>query len=250
MLTPNDLYNKIIYHLYYKIPFSHIRVGDGEAKFLHFSKNSKESVFIQNKQINREITDSEYTYIKEKLSAAISKADILGVPSELESKKSDWVYVYPVLNELKKREDWICEKYCNMWSNRHLLERGYISKILKRINSVVLISGRDVTDALKLKYKNIIEIEYYDIPPEQRFEKEKNTKIDTLGLFEEISKKIKQKNRKGQLLLYGTGFFGKYLGQTFKECGGVAVDIGSVFDIFAGIANRGWAINLVKRNKL
>lgn len=250
MLKTHELYNLILDHLEQKKPFSNLRVGDGEAKFLHFPKNSKQSIYIQKKQINREINELEFEDIIKKLSLAICKADVLGIPNTIESKKSDWVYVLPVLEELKKKTEWSCEKYCNMWSNRHLLEMGLIDNILKKIKEIVIISGRDVGEKIKEKYNNIERIEYHTIPPEQNYEKVKNTTVNTLDLFSEISKKIQDKNREGQLLLYGTGFFGKYLGQVFKESGGVSIDMGSVFDIFAGLSNRGWSINLVKKYKL
>ena len=251
-MTTEELYDTLIEHLDNKKPLLHLRVGDGEAKFLHFPINSYESKFVQTKQINKLLNKFEFEDSKKKLSDVICRANILGIPNSNEEKKSDWIYVPIVLNELKTRSDWTCESYCNMWVNRHLLERRLIHKLLLKADSLVIISGRDVKDALLEKYKNIKNIEYYIIPPEQNYEKEieKNKSIDTLKLFDEIAINLRKEDRSGQLLFYGTGVLGKYIAQSFTEAGGVSLDLGSVFDIFAGRAHRGWAINLLSRHRL
>jgi hypothetical protein len=251
-MTTEEFYDTLIEHLNDKKALLHLRVGDGEAKFLNFPINSYESKFVQTKQINKLLNTFEFEDSKKKLSDAICRADILGTPNSNEETKSDWIYVPIVLNELKKRNDWTCEKYCNMWINRHLLERKLLHKLLLKINSLVIISGRDVKDALLEKYKNIENIEYYLIPPEQNYEKEvdKNISINTLKVLDEIATDLKKEDRRGQLLLYGTGVFGKYLAQVFTEAGGVSLDLGSVFDILAGRAHRGWSINLLSKHRL
>lgn len=56
--------------------------------------------------------------------------------------------------------------------------------------------------------------------------------------FEQMRSLIRQDVNPGNLVLIGAGLFGKVYCQDAKDSGAVAIDLGSAFDLFAGVATR------------
>ena len=108
------------------------------------------------------------------------------------------------------------------------------------LNYYKIITCRDISPLLKSHF-NIKKIIHYKIPPEHRFEDNPN-KVEW-NFFPKVHTEIKNQllsqDNCGKLCLYGAGLAGKDLGLYFKQSGGVAFDIGSVFDHWIGKQTRG-----------
>jgi len=58
------------------------------------------------------------------------------------------------------------------------------------------------------------------------------------GLFESFLARLQQEDLAGALVLVGAGLFGKVYCQAAKRKGAIAIDMGSAFDLLAGVATR------------
>ncbi|HYW17193.1 MAG TPA: hypothetical protein VE891_13705 [Allosphingosinicella sp.] len=58
------------------------------------------------------------------------------------------------------------------------------------------------------------------------------------GRFEQVRSRIRTEGLAGALVLVGAGLFGKIYCQDARNAGAVAVDLGSAFDLLAGVATR------------
>lgn len=111
--------------------------------------------------------------------------------------------------------------------------------ILFNRKELTIITCRDVKDKLK-KYFNISTINQHLIDGEEPFrENASSTNEHYSKQFPKLLTLIKSESRIGQLLLVGAGYLGKCYCVEWMRMGGIAVDIGSVFDNWAGYVTRG-----------
>lgn len=238
-LYSKDIVFLVIDSLKKQKPFFMLRIGDGEM--LYFDKNQDRAKTHCKEQLGYLLTEQEIQKIKTDINTSIIFSDVLGLPTAYHEKFNAWRRIIEHYNLLKNQnsDKWKCNKYCSIDIHYELLQDNSYEKILKETNTLFLVSSRDVKDKLKLKFPNIDKIEQYLIPGEQIYEIEKTKSRDFVEQIENIRKIIKSKNRQSQLLLYGAGFVGKIIGYDFSSMGGVALDIGSVFDAWVGKNTRG-----------
>ena len=58
------------------------------------------------------------------------------------------------------------------------------------------------------------------------------------AMFEDVRDRIRQSDLRGTLVLVGAGLFGKVYCQDARNAGAVAIDMGSAFDLLAGVSTR------------
>jgi hypothetical protein len=216
-----------------------LRIGDGEM--LYFDKDNKRAKEHCINTLNYLLSDAEIEKVKKDLNDSIVGADILGLPTQYHQQYPAWKRILSHYATLKTQrcDEWKCDKYCSIDLHYELLEDDCYGKILRETKRLVIVSSRDVKERLLLKFPNIESIEQHLIPGEQQYESKKNETRNFPEIIENIRNLIKSKPRKGELLLYGAGFVGKIIGLDFSNCGGVAIDIGSVFDSWVGKNTRG-----------
>jgi len=115
-----------------------------------------------------------------------------------------------------------------------LYKADLLGHLLQGLDSVTIISCRDVREMLSKTY-GLAHVEWLGLPPEAQtcgFRATEHWPRTFRQLRAEITVK-----RPGQLFLIGGGPLGKIYAAWVKQRGGVALDIGSVFDILAGINN-------------
>ena len=238
--SSQDIKVRVLECIEKKQSFFMLRLGDGDM--ITVQNNERLSKYSHN-LIGRNISSEELSFTQTKLKKCVLMSDILGLPTEKHVEKHElWKYLYEYYENIRKSSngDWIEKKYCSIDSHTELLSSGDLFEILGKVSKIVIVSPRNVVDKLKQKFKNLLEIEYYSIPGEQKYEDDKYTGIDFFDRIKEIISAIKSKAREGELLIYGAGTFGKVLGLEFKIMGGVVLDIGSVFDLFVGKMTRGF----------
>lgn len=239
IISTEDLGLKIIDHLQNGKSLSMVRMGDGEMIITNNVVERLNKFCIR--QIGRVITNEELNYAQNNIIKSITRCDILGLPSKSHITKHPlWASIVPYYNSLRyNNKDWNEKIYCSIDSHLHLLQTKIIFNIFQTVNKIVIVSGRDIGNRLMEKFPNIKEVEYYSLPPEQIYEVNKNREINIFTLLEDITNKLVSKDRTGELLIYGTGPFGKHIGIDFSNKGGVSLDLGSVFDLFVGKITRG-----------
>lgn len=235
-----DLYNDVIFCLKNKYPLFMLRMGDGEMIIANNHEGSMS--FFSKKQIGRLMTQDEIELTKKNLIESVLNCTILGLPTKSHVKASSlWEELFEYYDKIKNENfnDWNKKKYCNINFNYDILIDETLFNILKETENLVIVSPRNLVDKLKLKFPNIKNIEYYDVPGEQAYEEIKNSNKNIFDEIKIISEKIKSKNRKGEILIFGVGPFGKILGSDFYKMGGISLDLGSTFDMLAGKVTRG-----------
>lgn len=239
-ISTTEIKDKVLHCLADHASLSLVRLGDGEMIITNNDVNKIDNFCI--KQIGRKITNTELLSAQQNILQSVLNCNILGLPTAAHCKKNIlWkkiIYYYDNVQN-SYPEEWISKDYCSINSHLDLLYRGDIFSIFKELTSIVIVSSRDIVARMQKKYPNIKNIEWHSIPAEQRYEVVKNQKINIFDELENISNKLVSTSRYGQLLIFGSGPFGKHLGTRFASAGGVALDLGSVFDLFVGKHTRG-----------
>jgi hypothetical protein len=238
--TSKNIKDDVLKCLQDNVGLSMLRLGDGEVILLREITDKIKQFSIN--QLGRELTKEELNKTQNYLRDSVLYSNILGLPCSYHIEKNKlWenlLFYYKEI-EVRYEKNWRKKEYCSIDSHMELLKNGDLFEILSKCQKIVIVSSRDIVDKLKEKFPNIKKIEFYQVPGEQKYEIQKNTKIDLFELIEEITKKLKSKNRGGELLIYGVGPFGKQLGYEFASMNGVSLDLGSVFDLFVGKVTRG-----------
>ncbi len=212
-----------------------LRIGDGEM--LYFGQDRNRMQMHCEQQLGYMLSNLELEQVKNNINESIMHADVLGLPTTYHKRSSVyWKNIEDYYIELKTKnpQNWKCNKFCTIDVHYELLHENCYDKIFKETKKLFLVSSRDVKEKISLKYPNIEQIEQHLISGEQVYETVKSTSRNFIKQIQDIESIIKSKPRQGELFLYGAGFVGKILGYVFSSSGGVAVDIGSVFDSWVG----------------
>lgn len=231
MITTPKLFELISEHLAHKEPLSVIRYGDGEYLVMtgigqenpiHAIPYNKHLGYIPDYQIRKQISNNLYE--------SIYQADIIGVTQNTGSKwnKTNRFFM-DLIND---------KKHCSADYHTEMLINGYLDKLLKKAENLAIVTGHDLSKPLKRRYPNLKNILWYQIPLQHNyFGQQKNNHFP--HAYHKVIDGIKISDLKGFLCLVGAGFVGKPYINHLKASGGIAVDIGSVFDRLAGHITRG-----------
>lgn len=230
-----ELKKKVIEHLTEKIPFSITRIGDGEMVIIDPKIDKKLTHHMLNRHLGYIPESNQQTKIKDNLTYTILNSDCLS----LRKKYPDELKLWENIPRFYEKLNLIDKIYFDHDFHFYLMQDGNIDDILNVVKNLTIISSRDVTEKIKIKYPNIETITYYKIPGEHMFEENKKVQPYFPEIYEKIYSEINQKDCSDNLLLLGGGYVGKRLGVLFKERGGVSLDIGSVFDFWVGKLTRG-----------
>lgn len=241
MLTTQEIYNEIIQSLASKTPFSIVRCGDGEAAIL----NGLRDRLPANKRIRNhfgyELSEQDFQTFHQLLSQAFSRADIIGVPygNYLTSRNRFWYDGVNILKETTYLQP--NHKFCSMNIHLDFLTEGWFDKILGFAKQVLLITPHILFDFLIQKHTNLTSVNQITIPYEHTYFSDRNQVLVEKHFpnrFQGVQSELTKNNLKGVLALVGAGPVGKIYCKLVKDQGGVAVDIGSVFDRWAGFKTR------------
>ncbi len=220
-----------------QMPASMIRLGTGEGAVMGFPEIS--SRFDVNREWmiwlgDTDISDEGIVELSHSVRQAVSEADVVGIPRK---KQCDLFHMhntvvssisqFGLLNETQTITDAAVHRYLQF----SLLYRA----LLKDIDFLGIISSRNIVDTLKSKF-GVRHLDYYAIrgeaqypgPVEQRHYPDAFRKLyDCLNV-----------PFPGALFLVGAGVFGKVYCKWIKDRGGIALDIGSIFEPWGNIPSR------------
>lgn len=234
-LTTTDIFNVLNTNR----PVSIVRAGDGENLVLRSDdslqayKQCIESVMIR--QMGYEPTMGEVKAIRHNLMEAYSKADIIGVPmhSNLSDLGKHWTGVQEMIEPLATSN-----KRCSTDVCYELLYSGQLHEWLRDKPVVNYISCRDIDEPLK-RVLGVRQVNSFIIAPEHKFTSGYEGEKHYPDQFNKMEWWMNAAPCAGNPCLVGAGVIGKIYCNWFRDRGGIAIDMGAVFDLLAGFATRG-----------
>jgi hypothetical protein len=231
----DEVYRQIKQAIADKEPYSLVRLGDGEAKLIGYPQ------YISRRDLN---TSLEYWYgphkpdigsvmqLRQELMAACRNADMLGLPSRKQQAKNPFykLMMFLVMKEGLSKAD---TTHCGV--HRWLHSEGLLADILNGLPSVTVITCRDVCHKLQDEY-NVTAARWIWVPEEANAGQPKEPHYP-----QRHSKVIRQIDAEpGDVYLIGAGPNGKVYADAVKRDGGIGLDLGSWFDLLAGIPSRSY----------
>lgn len=247
--------DNIIASLHDNAPISLLRVGDGEGNALGMTKGKihplQTTAFYARFIAQNGIAipqDAAVTLCRDIRTALIS-ADIVGFRSfriderALIQREIDNGDVYAASGILYAREllqQGLIEDYwrratiTSAWIHLDLIP--HLDRILKAADSIIVISGRvELHD--KFRSRLGARLEAFVTVPAEGFVPQSPEQSHFFNAFPIVLERL-NRDLRGKLVLVGAGFFGKVYCHTAKLNGAVAIDLGSAFDILAGLRTR------------
>jgi hypothetical protein len=228
-----------------RAPFSVIRIGDGEGIILGYPKHtSKEKI---NKRLDKWFGSSNMTEVNklwfaDALREACKNADMLGVPGMRHDKLNrDWRNVKQYVSEYNLSND-KQDVFCMDCTIDIQTEHKYY-ELLVGVNRLYCISCRELSEKISKSF-SIPAVETFLIPPQ-------NVPYRTVqgmpvaesrhypDLYNLALRWIEQRAL-NNLFFVGAGGLGKIYCDYIKRQGGMALDVGSLFDGWAGLQTRSY----------
>ena len=224
-------------------PFSFIRIGDGEATILGYNRD------ISRKQVDnmtklwwgQELAkDESIESLRTELLKSVNYADMLGIFDPVLDSTHLLMGSQFILSGKMVR------KYCDLKSINSFVsasdhldwhDQNLIANLVDGQEIMTLITCRDIASKVadKFSVKTVI---WLPIPAEAKYAGWQEVGyLHYPNRMKEILSQI-QPLFKGHLFLVGAGILGKIYCRVIKERGGIALDLGSVFDNWAGHTKR------------
>jgi hypothetical protein len=218
-------------------PASMIRLGDGEGAIMGFPELTNRN------EVNRswknwfgdtKVTDAEVVSLSQQVRIAISEADIVGVSRKKQCEMFYlWGTVITALTELDLIND--NQIITDTAIHRHLQFSLLYRQLLRNVEFIGIISSRDIQEKLITNF-GVKNIKYYPIRGQFHYPgdvKERHFPDTFNRIFDTLEVPFK-----GAVFLVGAGVFGKVYCKWIKDRGGIALDIGSMFEPWGEIPSR------------
>jgi len=248
-LTREEAYAHIRKAIADRAPFSLIRLGDGEGRimgFPHFVERARVADIWENWFGHRNAADEQVTWMQQALKDVCRNADLLGIPKAEASIACEFGRVAALLprDGYVERTALLCHAGIHLGLHRADLYRPLFDG-LPRIG---IIGPRDLTATLPALY-GVPEVEWLPVPPEMTFsglpEGEKAGLVRADAHLAQRFPALMEREipallarHPGLVVLVGAGILGKLYCRRVKDLGGVAVDVGSMMDVWAGLKTR------------
>lgn len=234
-MTPAQLYTIVSDCLVTGKPFFAPRLGDGEAILLNGYNDQEKLHWLFRRQLGYVPEPKEIEEIQENLIDAYESADVIGVPQHKREGLNE--YWYKANDLLEKAIDKMPLTTTNDYHSEWLSD-GTLDKLFMDVLDIYVVSCHNLTRRLMQKYK-LAEVHSIAIPGERLFFPNHRRGAHYPEKFNEVRDWIDTKEMSNCLFIYGAGIVGKIYGKWAKEQGAVALDLGNVFDCWAGYKTRG-----------
>jgi len=233
----DHFYEDLMTHIKNKIPFSHIRFGDGDGIVIGYPEFTNE---IRTKQRwdkwlgNTNINMKEFAI---KIRDSVKNCDILGIPCKRHLLiNKDWRNVLTFVNKYNLLTN--DQKICCMDCVLELQKRHLFGEIISYFDEIYCITCRNVRGKLEEIYKKNVVV--FELPPQNvPFMGEVLTNEPHYpNRFKAFGSWINKIEPYKKLFLVGAGGLGKIYCSAIKNLGGIVLDIGSIFDGWAGLGTR------------
>jgi len=225
-------------------PFAHIRFGDGEGIVMGYPEYTKGGRASQrwHKWIGKNNIDMEM--FAKLIRESVKAADIVGTPCKRhQTVNQDWRNVKVFMDRYKLLAN--DKKVCCMDCTVDLQKMDLYKELLSHRKELYYISCRKVDEELENKF-NIEYVRGFHLPPQNRpFRGEVLTnKTHYPYMYNFIKTWVEMHDIRGKVFLVGAGGFGKIYCTWIKNRGGIALDIGSIFDGWKGFVTRSYLKNI------
>lgn len=246
-------------------PFSLIRLGDGEATILGYPEHVSRENFMRVMRLffgEHAQAPEQFTEIKTHLLSAIAGADIVGTATgahmPLEAAREIMLQPRAIYAQEKRTislaqfgllshvtADVISDAHMIVQKgiHTHLVHSGFVRWLVTVSPAITLITCNTVEELLKSVNPDIA-IQHIHIPGEAGREGARLAEWATYDphypiVFERVRKQLQSGGFDGPVLI-GAGPLGKIYCNDVKQAGGLALDLGSIFDGWAGRRTRGY----------
>lgn len=236
-----------------KKPFSLIRLGDGEGNTLFWNQYTGVYAELANANMkkicqivfgNRKFTNKDYDRLYKLLSSGIDNADVLGLPT-VGQEKQVLASAFDKPLDIRGKTgyltiwNWMLQRHKNtkktvVNSHAHKMIGRHIGLLLdNNIKISVITCYPELLDLLVTKY-NISKGDTYVIPPQASNINGTPSAEHFPHHFNMIIQALKSVELTGSVFLVGAGILGKAYCSQIKDSGGIAIDIGSLMDVWMG----------------
>jgi hypothetical protein len=237
-------------------PLSIVRVGNGEGNAVSMTKQERapllrETFFVEfNSQNGISVPDVDAIAFCSEVRAALLAADIIGFRS-FRFDESGMITgaiergdAYAALGILYAREFlqdgldsgyWRKEVLTTAWLHLDVAPR--LDHLLNAAAAVVVITGRAELEGQFVARLGSRLREFIAVPV-QGFRPPDALNSHFCHAYPKVRRLLKEMDLRGTLPLVGAGLFGKVYCHDVRESGGVALDLGSAFDVMAGLTTR------------
>lgn len=255
-LSPELLRRELVRSVRARKPYCMIRMGDGEfavMKYPTFCGRDKCIEHIGRWFDPSRLTEKQILQISKWIAESCCSADLLGIPSGYEEGYPKWARLswYMKYFRLFGKESTIQDrKYFHFYLIMQLYLEGTFHEMLKGLQELYCITCRPIGDRIS-KVFGVPSVEIIQIPAEEFRYHSKNSGLDKYntetcgGLshhfdvrFQEVCDWIGTTDIAGKVFLVGAGGLGKIYCMLIKQRGGLAYDIGALFDGWAGLYTR------------
>jgi len=231
-----DAYLELEKAVFLRKPFSLIRLGDGEGALMGYPHVTDRKAIDRSFKVwfgHTSISDAEAMGIASGIRDAVRNSDIVGLPRKKQLERHPYYQsVYDSIEHYKLSEK---QMYTDAAIHRYLQFCLLFRKLLKGQDYLGVISPRTISEELKSTFE-VKKVERFAIRGETRFSGDEITPHYP-DAFNTITETISPPYR-GAIFLVGAGGLGKIYCDVIKRRGGIAIDIGALFDAWSGIKSR------------
>ena len=252
-LSYSEFLDAIITAAIRRLPFSMIRLGDGEGIVLGYPSRTSEKKCRE--RLNKwfdgsRLTVADLNRISAEMKQACLSADLIGLPqARHNSMDGNWRNVRKYVKEFRLMQN---ARPCSMDFVLDLQLRDDFRKVFIGQKELYCISCRKLDLELSASF-GIPKVETFCLPPQRRPRMgvdHAKGQLHYPELYALIPRWLKERNIAGKFVLVGAGGLGKIYCSWVKQQGGIAIDIGSIFDGWAQLGTRSHLRNSMSRYAL
>ncbi|WP_290653995.1 hypothetical protein [Idiomarina sp.] len=260
------LRQKLLIKIESNTPFSYVRMGDGEGNCLFYKKYEDKFNILAKFCMDRiwrlmfgrvKYKTEDFKNISQKIAEAFVSADFLGVHTDNQVEKaikslsvisaetdvrgmcgvlSTRDFLIKSINDEDKRVKEVNLASCHS----HKLVSDFFCDLVKAAGNVSVISCYVESLAALHQYCGVKKGFNYIIPPQALNVGGTPEEHHFPGVFQKILISIRQSDLKGKLFFVAAGILGKIYCTEIKKAGGMAIDVGSMMDVWMGHSVRGY----------
>ena len=241
-LTAGQVADRAISCLDLGVGFSLVRCGDGEGRLLAYPGGIHRAILNRHLRFwfgHSDFSDLAILAMQAVLVTAIDMADVLGVyKGRVRNQwwQVPWMYVHRT-----GRDE---ESVCSVDVHQALWMAGHLHRVAAACDRIVIVTCR--SDVVYGPLVRMFERPVNPIGvPEEGHTGERAT--DHWRQFNTIEARVRELCEPGVLCLVGAGVLGKAYTVAAARAGAVALDIGSVFDGWAGVESRSYLARSIGR---
>lgn len=245
----------IIESLRKKRPLSLLRVGNGEGNAIGMTKKAFRPLHAATfygefvSQNGMVIPEGAAVDLCGEVRFALKSADIIGfrsfrveeetiIPNRIQQGNADaalgFLYAREFLQQGLVAGYWREATITSAWIHLDLVPS--LPEILDAAESIIVVTGRSqLKEAMESRAARRLD-EFITVPV-QGFMPPSPEQSHFYSAFPDVKKRLNRELR-GKLVLVGAGLFGKVYCHIAKQSGAIALDLGSAFDVLAGLETR------------